>query len=135
MVTVDDYNELAVQAARSVLLEILRVLGEYKDSIVLIGGWVPQMLFPNSEDLHTGSIDVDLAMDHEKLTDEGYRSIKNKLVREGLEKLAKNFASTEHTGPRFVSDFQNVADEEERAMLERDVFERVDFLLRKLGIV
>ncbi len=274
MATVKDYNEISVRAARSVLLEIVRVLGEYRDRIVLIGGWVPQMLFQNSTEQHTGSMDVDLAMDHEKLTEEGYKSIhelltscgykqgkqpfifhramrvsnvkvnvqvdflsgeyggtgkghrhqriqkiharkvrgcdlvfnnpveleitgklpggatdtavirvasmvpflimkaivlderlkekdaydiyyclkqyaenldelvrefgihmKNRLVLEGLEKLAKNFASTEHTGPRFVSDFQEVADEEERAVLVRDVFERVDYLLRKLGIV
>ena len=64
MVTKTDYNQIAVKAAYSVLIEIVRVLGEYRDYIVLIGGWVPQFLFQNKGELHTGSIDVDLALDH-----------------------------------------------------------------------
>ena len=63
MVTRTDYNQIAVKAAYSVLLEIIRILGEYKDNIVLIGGWVPQFLFQNEDDWHTGSIDVDLAIE------------------------------------------------------------------------
>ena len=47
MVTRTDYNQIAVNAAYSVLIEIVRVLGEYRDNIVLIGGWVPQFLFQN----------------------------------------------------------------------------------------
>ncbi len=42
-----DYNTIAVEAAHSVLLEILHVLSEYREHIVLIGGWVPHMLFFN----------------------------------------------------------------------------------------
>lgn len=64
MVTRTDYNQIAVNAAYSVLIEIVRVLGEYRDNIVLIGGWVPQILFQNKDELHTGSIDIDLALDH-----------------------------------------------------------------------
>ena len=64
MVTRTDYNQIAVNAAYSVLIEIVRVLGEYRDNIVLIGGWVPQFLFQNKDELHTGSIDIDLALDH-----------------------------------------------------------------------
>ena len=40
MVTKTDYNQIAVKAAYSVLIEIVRVLSEYRDYIVLIGGWV-----------------------------------------------------------------------------------------------
>jgi hypothetical protein len=47
VVTRTDYNQIAVNAAYSVLIEIVRVLGEYRDNIVLIGGWVPQFLFQN----------------------------------------------------------------------------------------
>jgi hypothetical protein len=44
VVTKKDYNQVAVKAAYSVLIEVARVLGEYRDNIVLIGGWVPQFL-------------------------------------------------------------------------------------------
>ena len=37
MVTRRDYTEEAVEAARSVLVEVLHLLGEYRDNIVLVG--------------------------------------------------------------------------------------------------
>ena len=39
-----DYTAEAVEAARRVLLELTRLLGEYQDGIVVIGGWVPGLL-------------------------------------------------------------------------------------------
>ena len=274
MVTKKDYNQIAVKAAHSVLIEVVRVLGEYRDNIVLIGGWVPQFLFQNKSELHTGSIDVDLALDHKRISDEGYKCIndllldrgyqpgkqpfifhrkvniegtevnvqldllsgeyegtgkshrhqrvqeirarkvrgcdlafndpieltiegilpggaKNSavirvasivpflimkaivlddrlkekdaydiyyclkqysdrldelvakfrphlnsgLIREGLAKLARNFASEEHTGPKFVAAFEEITDEEDRIQMERDAFERVNYLLQELGVV
>ena len=80
MVTRTDYNQIAVKAAYSVLIEIVRILGEYRDDIVLIGGWVPQFLFQNTSEWHTGSIDVDLALDHRRITDEVYKSIHDLLL-------------------------------------------------------
>ena len=50
MVTKTDYNQIAVKAAYSVLIEVVRILGEYRDNIVLIGGWVPQFLFQNESE-------------------------------------------------------------------------------------
>ena len=274
MVTRTDYNQIAVNAAYSVLIEIVRVLGEYRDNIVLIGGWVPQILFQNKDDLHTGSIDIDLALDHRQITDEGYKGIhdllidrgyrqgkqpfifhrtvkiegvevsvqvdllsgeyegtgkshrhqkiqeirtrkvrgcdlafnnpieltiegnlpggakdsvvlkvlsmvsflimkaivlddrpkekdayniyyclkqysdrlddlvaefephlENTLIQEGLARLAKNFETVDHTGPKYVAAFEEVTDEEDRTLTERDAFERVNYLLQKLGIV
>lgn len=75
-----DYTALAVEAARAVLLEVHRVLGEYLDRIVLVGGWVPQLLLPED---HIGSTDVDLALDHRKLTEIGYKGIKRLLQEAG----------------------------------------------------
>lgn len=34
-----DYTADAVEAARSVMLELVRLLGEYRDDMVIIGGW------------------------------------------------------------------------------------------------
>ncbi len=39
-----DYTAEAVEAARSVMLELTRLLGEYRDGMVIIGGWVPELL-------------------------------------------------------------------------------------------
>jgi len=274
VVTRTDYNQIAVNAAYSVLIEIVRVFGDYRNNIVLIGGWVPQILFQNKDEPHTGSIDIDLVFDHRQITDEGYKGIhdllmdrgyrqgkqpfifhrtvkiegvevsvqvdllsgeyegtgkshrhqkiqeirtrkvrgcdlafnnpieltiegnlpggakdsvvlkvasivsflimkaivlddrlkekdaydiyyclkqysdkiedlvaefephlENSLIQEGLAKLAKNFETVDHTGPKFVAAFEEVTDEEDRTLLERDAFERANYLLQKLGIV
>jgi hypothetical protein len=46
MVTKRDYDALQVEAARSVMLELTRLLGEYHDDMVVVGGWVPALLIP-----------------------------------------------------------------------------------------
>lgn len=271
MVTKTDYNSSLVNAAYSVLIELMRILGAYRDNIVLIGGWVPKLLFREVSDLHTGSIDIDLALDHKGISDDSYQGIYelltsrgykqgnhpfifyrmitvdgreitiqvdllsgeyegtgkshrhqriqkiqarkirggdlafnspiemiiegslpggakdsvtinvasivpflvmkaialddrykekdaydiyyclrqyadnlndlvaefkphllNGIIQEGLMKLAKNFKTVEHIGPKFVADFEEITDEEDRRQIERDAFERVDFLLKKL---
>jgi hypothetical protein len=35
-------------ASRAVLIEVMNVLGVFCDKIVLVGGWVPDLLYPNS---------------------------------------------------------------------------------------
>ena len=57
----------------------------------------------------------------------------NGLVREGLDKLAKHFESVSHTGPKFVADFEEITDPEQRQLVERDAFERVQYLLKGIG--
>lgn len=273
MVVRTDYSQELVEAARSVLLELTRLLGEYRDEIVLVGGWVPALLMTEGGDKHVGSVDVDLALDHRTLREPGYQTIRklllrrgyvegkqpfifhrevrsggrligvevnflageyegtgrsrrtqkvqdvrarkargselalkmavevpvqgnlpdggkdsasirvasivpflvmkgmalhdrlkekdawdvyfcvrnypggvealvrefrphigHGLVKEGLLKIKEKFASPEHTGPKFVADFEEITDREEREMLQRDAFERVNFLLEKVGI-
>ena len=60
--------------------------------------------------------------------------IEHSLIREGLKKMAEKFKSTNHIGPNFVADFEGTEDDKDREILKRDVFERVDHLLRGLGI-
>ena len=74
-VTKVDYPELAVRAAEAVLLELVRVLGEYLDHIVVIGGMVPKYLVTGAEEKHIGSIDVDLALDHRGFDEPGYHTL------------------------------------------------------------
>lgn len=273
MVTRRDYTAQAIEGALSVLVELTHLLGEYRDNIVLIGGWVPDLLFPNVDPPHVGSMDIDLALDHTKITEAGYETIAklmtergyrpgdqpykfyrtiessgtrvevevdllageyegtghsrrhqnvqdikarkargcdlafdmykevtvtgtlpdggkdtvkirvasivsflvmkgmaledrikekdawdiyhclrsypggldalideikshigNKLVREGFEKIGAKFESTEHVGPQWVADFDEIEDLDERELRVRDVFERVDYLLSGLGL-
>ncbi|MBP7936806.1 MAG: hypothetical protein KA354_19360 [Phycisphaerae bacterium] len=67
----DEYTEDAVQAARQVMLELIRILGEYRDCLVVVGGWVPELVLAAAGAAHIGSNDVDLALDHRKLTEGG----------------------------------------------------------------
>ena len=64
MVTLRDTPPIEVQAARAVLLELAHLLGEYRQDVVLVGGWAPELLFPEAELTHVGSLDVDLALNH-----------------------------------------------------------------------
>ena len=272
--TKKDYDAIQVEAARSVMLELVHLLGEYRDDIVVVGGWVPALLIPQDKVRHIGSMDVDLALNHKTLRDPGYKSIRNLLlgrgyrqdddqpfifwrtimvgerpmeievdllageyegtarkhrtqevqdvrarkargcelaflfaaevpiegtlpdgardkgtvriaaiipflamkgmamatrlkekdpwdvyycvknypggpdalsaefaphiehglVKEGLRHIAEKFASPDHTGPKSVANFDELADPEERAIIQRDAYERVQDLIRRLGI-
>jgi hypothetical protein len=83
MVTRDDYPNDAVRAAHAVLLELAHVLGEYRDSIVIVGGWAPVLLYPDAPTPHTGSLDVDVALNHRTLREAGYRTIHRLLTLQG----------------------------------------------------
>jgi hypothetical protein len=272
MVTRRDYTADAVAAAKSVLIELIHLLGEYREHAVLIGGWVPELLLSGSTRPHVGSMDIDLALDHRRIEEAGYKMIRelllgrgyiqgkqpfvyyrdvesgNKnirvqvdflsgeysgtgkghrhqkiqdllvrkvrgcdlafdmvqevtvvgdlpgggvdtvsvrvasvvpflimkgmalderlkekdawdiyfcllhypggiaalaeafrphlehgLIREGIEKIRKHFSSLNHIGPKFVADFEEVEDTEERALIMRDAYERVKALLERLA--
>lgn len=83
MVTRRDYTAEAVEAAKSVLIELTHLLGEYRDHIVLIGGWVPELLIPQEPRPHVGSMDIDLALNHVKIREEGYKLIEELLASRG----------------------------------------------------
>ena len=85
MVTRRDYRAEAVQAAKSVVIEIFHLLREYSDDVVLVGGWIPELMLSGAERAHIGSMDVDLALNHRKLQDEGYRRIRKLLLDRGYE--------------------------------------------------
>jgi hypothetical protein len=56
------------------------------------------------------------------------------LVREGLSKIRKAFLSADHVGPRWVADFLEIADTEERAIIQRRAYELVTSWLDELKI-
>ncbi len=41
MVSIKDYKQKEVEICNSVLLELMTILGEFRENIVLIGGSVP----------------------------------------------------------------------------------------------
>jgi predicted nucleotidyltransferase len=70
-----DYSDRQVEAARRVLVDVGQVLASFRDAIVIVGGWVPDLLVPNARHAHIGSIDVDLALDAAKLGDGRYAEL------------------------------------------------------------
>lgn len=83
MVKRSDYNDKAVRAAKSVMIELYRILGEYTENIVIVGGWVPWLTIPQDQALHVGSLDIDLALNPAELSKVGYETIKNILEEHG----------------------------------------------------
>lgn len=91
MVTRRDYTAENVEAAHSVLIELVHILGEYKDDIVLIGGWIPEVLLPHKSGPHVGSMDVDLALNHQKIQETGYKMIQDLLKSRGYQQGEQPF--------------------------------------------
>ena len=71
----EDYSNRQIEAARRVLVDLGQVLKSFEDCLVVVGGWVPDLLMENTDEAHIGSIDVDLALDADKLTDGGYADL------------------------------------------------------------
>jgi hypothetical protein len=69
------------EAARAVLLEVLNALGAMRDELVIVGGWVPDLLYPASN--HMGSLDVDLAVSPNAIGGSAYSSIRERLTQLG----------------------------------------------------
>jgi hypothetical protein len=70
-----DYSERQTTAARRVLVDVGQVLASFVDCLVVVGGWTPDLLLPDAEEPHVGSIDVDLALDAAKLNDGRYAEL------------------------------------------------------------
>lgn len=79
----DDYTSRQVEAARRTLVDVHQVLASFHDCLVLVGGWVPDLLLSDVEEPHVGSVDVDLALDVEKLGDGRYAELINLLLDTG----------------------------------------------------
>ena len=91
MATRRDYTADKVEAARRVLLELAAILGEYREYIVLVGGWIPEFLMPSAAEPYVGSMDVDLALDHVNLNEAGYRTIRKLLSDNGYRQGDQRF--------------------------------------------
>lgn len=84
-----DYSEGQKAAAYMILGEIVNLLGEYSDNLRIIGGWVPTLLYPDSD--HIGSIDVDVLLNQLKINRaESYRTIKRLWSEMDINVIRKN---------------------------------------------
>jgi hypothetical protein len=83
----DDYKDRQVEAAHRVLVDIGQVLAAFRDCLVVVGGWVPDLLLEDPEEPHVGSIDVDLALDAAKLNDGRYAEMVKLLLNTGRYKV------------------------------------------------
>lgn len=71
----EDYGDRQVKAAHRVLVDLGQVLASFTDCLVVVGGWIPDLLLPAADEPHIGSIDVDLALDAAKLTEGRYADL------------------------------------------------------------
>lgn len=85
-----DYSEGQKTAAYMVLGEIVNLLNEFADNMRIIGGWVPTLLYPESD--HIGSIDVDVLLNQLEIKKaESYKTIKRLLVQNGYVKHPEKY--------------------------------------------
>jgi hypothetical protein len=70
----------------------------------------------------------------EGLVSEFRPHLKNKLITEGLEKIRSKFASVEHIGPKWVANFLEVTEKEDRDIIMRRAYEKISELLDSLKI-
>jgi hypothetical protein len=86
------YEPRLTKAANSVLLEIAHLLQAYSEGLVVVGGSVPGLIMHNSPEPHIGSVDVDIALDQNKIPETDYLSIKKLLLQRGYKAEDQPFA-------------------------------------------
>jgi hypothetical protein len=81
------YSKGVTEASKSVLLEVLRILGSYKNYIVLSGGWTPYFILQRfgEADQHCGSIDIDFVLDPGLIDLRVYETIVSMIEKRGYE--------------------------------------------------
>lgn len=89
--TATSFEPHAVAAARSVIIELWQILGAFQDAVVLVGGWVPELLLPGARPPHTGSLDVDLLLNPQPLRQARYVELLRLLEERGYGKTEQPF--------------------------------------------
>lgn len=106
-----DYSEGQKKAAHRVLVELVNLFGEYRDDIRIVGGWVPDLMFPNED--HVGSVDVDVLINHLTLKDSGYQTMAKILLKNGYEEHPEKYFSfikaVEIDGEKYIVDVDILA--------------------------
>lgn len=79
------YSKRVTESSKSVLIEVLRILGSYRDHLILIGGWAPYFILEKfgKGDQHCGSVDIDFVL-NPHLTDlKVYETIVSSIEKRG----------------------------------------------------
>lgn len=118
--TAGDYEEDMTAASRVGLAEIMTVLGVYRESLVLIGGWAPYLILeqfgePGQEQLdadqtfdaevsfgrfvHVGSIDIDFVVDPAVIDADRYATIVESLLDRDYEPVKDSLYQFEKVIP------------------------------------
>ncbi len=88
--TREGYTEEYTADCERVLVTLLRGLGPWKDSVILVGGLVPRYLIPArppAVPAHAGTLDVDVVVDLQILADtEAYHTLEDNLRKMGFER-------------------------------------------------
>jgi len=85
-----DYTKENVELVRQTCLYVSTKLGDLLDDLVVVGGLVPSLLIPNEslpagEDVHIGTMDLDLGLSLAVLDRERYEDLTQRLHRSGFE--------------------------------------------------
>lgn len=115
MVTKHDYAKSEVDACLSALVELMTVLGEFREHTVLTGGWIPYFLLKESQQEHVGSLDIDVALDFQKISDDSYHTIlqalKNRGYKQGNQPFIFYRTITAEDGRNITVEIDLLADE------------------------
>ncbi len=79
----EDYSPRQTEAAHRVLIDLGQILASFADCLVLVGGWTPDLLLRDASEAHVGSLDVDLALDVDRLREGRYAELLNLLLGTG----------------------------------------------------
>lgn len=82
----NDYEERGTGAAYSVMIELGQILGSYREKFVIVGGAVPWLLMPNVNPAHIGTLDIDLNLSPEALSEGEYASLIETLEKSNYER-------------------------------------------------
>jgi hypothetical protein len=85
-----DYTKENVELVRQTCLYVATKLGDLLDDLVVVGGLVPSLLIPDEslpagEDVHIGTMDLDLGLSLAILNRERYEDLTQRLHRSGFE--------------------------------------------------
>lgn len=54
----EDYSDRQVEAAQRVIVDMGQVLASFAECLVLVGGWVPDLLLPDADEPHGGQMET-----------------------------------------------------------------------------
>jgi len=79
------YSKSVTESSKSVLVEILRILGSYRNYLVLTGGWSPYFILERFGEggQHCGSVDIDFVLNPRLIDLKVYETIVSLIEKRG----------------------------------------------------